>query len=83
MCVRCCAAFETETDRDDHMRSQEQCSVRDPPPRRNGFNASQRDQLKSRPKGYKLMSEPQKWRYVYKILFPEVDDADIPSPCMC
>jgi hypothetical protein len=80
-CLRCYKAFKRERDRDIHMRSTERCDVREPPPRTDGFDLSQRDQLKARPKGYKSMSETQKWHHVYLVLFPETEKADVPSPC--
>lgn len=46
-----------------------------------GFDAFQKEQLRSRPKGYKHMSETQKWCHIYTILFPETAPTDIPSPC--
>ncbi|KAK9774402.1 hypothetical protein AB5N19_06753 [Seiridium cardinale] len=79
-CIRCNSVFKSERERDAHMRSPEQCEVNEPPPRTHGFNASQKAQLKGRPKGYKQMSEPQKWRHIYMILFPETQDTEIPSP---
>ncbi|KAI1859822.1 hypothetical protein JX265_010271 [Neoarthrinium moseri] len=79
-CVRCYTAFKTDADRDAHMRSEEQCMIKERPARMHGFDPSQKDKLKSRPKGYKQMSEAQKWCHVYKILFPETEVAEIPSP---
>ncbi|KAK8123958.1 hypothetical protein PG999_003876 [Apiospora kogelbergensis] len=79
-CVRCFSAFKSEGDRDAHMRSQEQCEIKEPPPRTRGVSPSQRDQLRCRPKGFKQMSEHQKWRHMYMILFPETEEADMPSP---
>ncbi|KAJ2989203.1 hypothetical protein NUW58_g3592 [Xylaria curta] len=79
-CLRCYAPFDTEAERDFHMRSAEQCELRDPPAPIEGFNASQRVELKSRPRSLKSMSEPQKWRRVYLILFPGTPEIDIPSP---
>lgn len=62
------------------MRSEGQCEIKERPPRMHGFDPSQRDQLKSRPKGYKQMSETQKWCHIYMILFPETAITDVPSP---
>lgn len=80
-CLRCYAAFESERDRDAHMRSPEQCMLQPQPPYIDGFNASQRNEFKCRPKGYNLMTEEQKWRHVYLILFPDTEEQDVPSPC--
>ncbi|KAH6655829.1 hypothetical protein BKA67DRAFT_250466 [Truncatella angustata] len=79
-CLRCFAHFDTERNRDAHMRSTEPCEIREQPPHTNGFDASQRLDLKSRPKGYTKMSEPQKWRRVFLILFPKTNETEIPSP---
>lgn len=80
-CRRCYMSFETDMDYDAHMRSTDRCENRPPPEQTDGFNAMQKNRLRSRPKGYKSMSEAQKWRHVYLILFPETRESDIPSPC--
>ncbi|KAI1328946.1 hypothetical protein F5Y16DRAFT_138754 [Xylariaceae sp. FL0255] len=79
-CLRCYAAFNTEAERDSHMRSLTQCEIKQPPPPIEGFNASQRAKLKTRPRDLKGMSEPGKWRRVYSILFPDTPGDEIPSP---
>lgn len=45
-----------------------------------GFDAAQEDRLRSRKKakGIAEPSEAERWRDVYKILFPH---DDVPSPC--
>lgn len=80
-CPRCHEPFLTEFDRDSHVRSTERCEIREPPDGTGGFTTTQRDLLKSRKKGYKQLSEPQKWREIYLILFPDTESTDIPSPC--
>ncbi|KAI1324107.1 hypothetical protein F5Y16DRAFT_315966 [Xylariaceae sp. FL0255] len=79
-CLRCYMPFESEDDRNSHMRSSEQCELRQPPPSIAGFDSRQCDELKARPRDLKNMSEPQKWRRVYLILFPGTLESDIPSP---
>ncbi|KAJ8125719.1 hypothetical protein O1611_g7920 [Lasiodiplodia mahajangana] len=79
-CRRCYTAFNTEAEHDSHIRSFEQCEVQQQPCSIEGFNAGQRAELKSRPRGLKHMSEPQKWRRVYLILFPETSENEVPSP---
>lgn len=44
-----------------------------------GFNEAQEALLRS--KKALPQSEEQRWREVFKILFPE--DVEIPEPCMC
>lgn len=46
-----------------------------------GFDRRQREKLKDRKVKTKTMSEVEYWKAVYKILFPEVDEHLIPSPC--
>lgn len=46
-----------------------------------GFDDTQRDQLKKRTEKRNHPDKAQYWIAVYRILFPEVDDANIPSPC--
>ncbi|KAM4059848.1 hypothetical protein HRG_014153 [Hirsutella rhossiliensis] len=45
-----------------------------------GFDAAQERSLKSRKRTNPELSETEKWREVFKILFPHVLDNDIPSP---
>jgi hypothetical protein len=46
-----------------------------------GFDEAQERSLKSRKRPGRELSEDDKWRRVFKILFPHVSDDDIPSPC--
>ena len=43
-----------------------------------GFGIEERKLLKSR-RGLSELGEVEKWRAIYKVLFP--DDGEIPSPC--
>ncbi|WZH45850.1 hypothetical protein QYS62_006918 [Fusarium acuminatum] len=45
-----------------------------------GFDEAQERSLKSRKRSGRELSEDDKWRRVFKILFPHVLDDDIPSP---
>ncbi|KAI1323872.1 hypothetical protein F5Y16DRAFT_382503 [Xylariaceae sp. FL0255] len=79
-CLRCYTPFKTEEERDSHMRSAERCEVRERPSPIAGYTASQKIELKSRSRELRSMSEPQKWRRVYLILFPGTSESEIPSP---
>jgi len=48
-----------------------------------GFDADQKESLRSRKraKGNAELTETEKWRDIYRILFPHVEPDDIPSPC--
>jgi hypothetical protein len=46
-----------------------------------GFDAAQEKRLRSRKRAKPELSETGKWREVFKILFPDVEDGSIPSAC--
>ena len=61
----------------------EPCSLREMEPVE-GFDADQKTRLQSRKRAKgnaEAVSEIDKWRDVYRILFPHVESDDIPSPC--
>lgn len=64
----------------DHQRTNEPCPLREME-YVEGFDAAQERSLKSRKRAGQTLSEAEKWRRVFKILFPHVLDDDIPSPC--
>jgi len=80
-CHRCCEPFEVEEDLQLHARAPTPCQIREPEPI-DGFTQDQEKRLRSRKKkpGEEL-TEPEKWRAMYRILFPDVAEDDIPSPC--
>ncbi|KAJ3568924.1 hypothetical protein NPX13_g6257 [Xylaria arbuscula] len=78
-CMRCCECFESEQPCVDHQRTPVPCQLKDPEPIE-GFDADQEKQLKSRKKKSHIVSEVDKWRAAFQILFPHVLADDIPSP---
>ncbi|KAI1208013.1 uncharacterized protein F4807DRAFT_432828 [Annulohypoxylon truncatum] len=80
-CKRCGENFKRESYLDNHMREAEVCILQDLKPL-DGFDSKQEAKLRSRkkPKPPIKLSESDKWRQTYKILFPLVPDAEIPSP---
>jgi len=60
----------------------EPCSIQDME-HIEGFDDAQEKSLRARkrPKNNVELSEAEKWRGVYRTLFPHVDFGDIPSPC--
>ncbi|KAI8629959.1 hypothetical protein F5Y19DRAFT_65602 [Xylariaceae sp. FL1651] len=77
-CARCWECFEIEQSFIDHLRASEPCHLREKEPIE-GFDAKQEEQLKSRKKKQGAVSEVEKWRSVFRILFPHVLEDDIPS----
>lgn len=75
--MRCFAAFPVQSSLDEHLRQDVACEKRVESLLPEGFNAAQKELLKSRPRG----SEEDKWRGMYRILFSDDRDEDMPSPC--
>lgn len=46
-----------------------------------GFDKNQERKLKSKKRSLVYQSEEDKWKGVYTILFPDDNEADVPSPC--
>ncbi|KLU91484.1 hypothetical protein MAPG_10002 [Magnaporthiopsis poae ATCC 64411] len=83
-CPRCCERFEAEDELSTHARAPEPCEVREPE-LHDGFTQAQEKRLRSRKKdraggGAEDLTEEQKWRQMYQILFPDVRAEEIPSP---
>ncbi|KAF2790459.1 hypothetical protein K505DRAFT_364699 [Melanomma pulvis-pyrius CBS 109.77] len=78
-CRRCYTIFKAETLLDDHQRAIEPCTMR-PKEIIEGFDKLQHEKLRSRKKTRPEPNEEDKWRDVYRILFPSDDEASMPSP---
>jgi hypothetical protein len=46
-----------------------------------GFSQTQEKQLRSRKKAKADMTEVEKWYQAYRILFPDDDQENVPTPC--
>jgi hypothetical protein len=79
-CPRCQAVFEEVNVLTTHLREQPPCELSEETTIE-GFDEAQKEKLKSR-KNLNKMTENEKWRQIYKILFPDVAADHIPSPCM-
>ena len=81
-CNRCCATFGNESTLREHQRDIRGCEVTQNLPLE-GFDKDQENQLKSKKRSPNSAtgSEEDRWRAVYRILFPDDDEADVPSPC--
>lgn len=80
-CSRCYEEFESDSLLEQHVRKAERCAERERPPQEEGLNYNQEKSLKCR-KRIINTSEEEKWKRVYRICFPDVAEADIPSSCM-
>ena len=64
----------------EHQRDPKGCDIKDQVPLE-GFDKDQERKLKSKKRALVYQSEEDKWKGVYRILFPDDNDTDMPSPC--
>lgn len=82
-CPRCFEELETEEQLSNHLR-EGLCDTLDKEdrPEREAITNEQVEKLKSK-KDLKGLSEEDKWRKMYRIIFGLDEDAETPSPCEC
>lgn len=78
-CNRCCCTFSNEPTLREHQRDPHGCEIREQIPLE-GFDKDQERKLKSKKRTLVYQSEEDKWKGVYKILFPDDNEAHMPSP---
>ncbi|SCO91288.1 uncharacterized protein FRV6_15416 [Fusarium oxysporum] len=76
-CKRCFRIVKTEKELDAHLRQDPACEVVSPSREMPGIDNETKERLKSR-RGIQNISEEEKWKHMYKVLFPRTED--IPSP---
>jgi hypothetical protein len=79
-CRRCREAFEDDAGLELHSRALFSCQIQQVIAE-DGFDADQEKQLRSRRRIKADVTEADKWKYMYRILFPQIKEEDIPSPC--
>jgi hypothetical protein len=77
-CHRCCAIFKTESHLAAHQRLPQGCEVK-PAELPEGCSKEQEKLLRKRKRG--LGSEENKWKDMFKCLFPDDNPNMIPTPC--
>ncbi|ORY10733.1 hypothetical protein BCR34DRAFT_485248 [Clohesyomyces aquaticus] len=80
-CPRCYATFKSDHLLHEHQRADERCP-KQPEEFIEGFDKLQEKQLRSRKKIQPEPSEEDKWKEMYRVLFPDDDEALMPSPYM-
>ncbi|KAI3544303.1 hypothetical protein CSPX01_05755 [Colletotrichum filicis] len=78
-CPRCRSLFKTEAEVGTHLKAQTLCNVVQGEDSVEGFDAAQEKLLKSKKRRKGVETEEDKWREIFKILFPS--HRDIPDPC--
>ena len=79
-CVRCWHSFKTSEECEEHQRAPQACETRSRVIA-DGYDRDQERLLRSKKKPAVVQSESDKWKQVWKTLFPEDGDNDIPTPC--
>ncbi|KAK1485590.1 hypothetical protein CCUS01_03730 [Colletotrichum cuscutae] len=77
-CPRCRSLFKTEAEVGTHLKAQTLCNVVQGEDSVEGFDAAQEKLLKSKKRRKGVETEEDKWREIFKILFPS--HRDIPDP---
>ncbi|KAB2577221.1 hypothetical protein DBV05_g4033 [Lasiodiplodia theobromae] len=78
-CPRCYKVFKTQDDVNTHLRRPEDqmCARVQERPLTDGYNAAQAGMLRGRMRNRPL---EEKWKYIWRILFPADQDDEIPPP---
>ncbi|KAH6619092.1 hypothetical protein B0J18DRAFT_346597, partial [Chaetomium sp. MPI-SDFR-AT-0129] len=79
-CPRCWDVFKVDTQLQTHLQQDPPCSVQRNQMLQEGFTKEQEKRLRSRKKTHADMTDEDKWREIYTILFPDDDPNTIPSP---
>ncbi|KAL2158714.1 hypothetical protein VTH06DRAFT_4196 [Thermothelomyces fergusii] len=79
-CPRCREPFKEEDKLQAHLQQDPPCPIRQSRTIQEGFTKEQEKKLRSRKKTHADMTDEDKWREIYMILFPDDDPDTIPSP---
>ncbi|OCK96479.1 uncharacterized protein K441DRAFT_455207, partial [Cenococcum geophilum 1.58] len=79
-CPRCCRPFENDAALNKHHQALEGCELGQGEAIES-FNKEQEKRLRSRKRPALEQTEEDKWKEVYRILFPDYNLSTIPSPC--
>lgn len=81
MCPRCYRPFNDSDQVNYHLRNDIDCETRNIPDlSEEGCNEKKEKIPRKRNQGG---SDEDKWKDMYRILFPGVSESDVPSPCEC
>jgi hypothetical protein len=78
-CPRCKATYSTDGQLGAHLMEDERCAMRDDLQAPTGITKDQEQKLRIKTRAPDIC-EPEKWRNIYKSIFPDLDDSEIPSP---
>jgi hypothetical protein len=81
VCRRCHQTLQSDQSLSAHATAEPACPVRLERNYADGFDEKQKVLLKARTKKKDFQNQLEYWKGVYRILFPDVETASIPSPC--
>lgn len=79
-CPRCFEIFQNQTALEAHQRAAQMCEVRQKG-ETEGITQEQQIRLRSRVRYPRHYTEEDKWKQIYRLIFP--DQLEIPRPCKC
>src|SRR2546421_11452454 len=81
-CQRCWSSFKSDDDRDEHLRCEPVCAKKEMNPLKSidNIDKKQKAELKDKKRSRNFRSEEEKWKDVWRILFPDYPDSAIPVP---
>ncbi|GAB1316788.1 hypothetical protein MFIFM68171_06998 [Madurella fahalii] len=79
-CPRCWDVFKADSQLQLHLQQDPPCTIREKDTLHEGFTKDQEKRLRSRKKTHADMTDEDKWREIYMILFPDDDPSSIPPP---
>lgn len=82
-CPRCWEAFKADSQLQSHLQQDPPCAIQGNRTLQEGFTKDQEKRLRSRKKTHADMTDEDKWREIYMVLFPDDDQSLVPSPCEC
>ncbi|KAI1135739.1 hypothetical protein F5Y05DRAFT_421139 [Hypoxylon sp. FL0543] len=79
-CPRCNEPFDDAKDLGEHLRAEELCEKLDVVPALEGIDEATETKLKVRKKNCPGMTDEQRWKDIYMILFPKANPNAMPTP---
>ncbi|KAH6975822.1 hypothetical protein EDB80DRAFT_307382 [Ilyonectria destructans] len=80
LCSRCLVSYKNPSELLEHQRSPEACRVKSESNGGGKMTPAQRSKLRTKKRDNSLSTEEEKWGAIYRILFPGIARASIPSP---
>jgi uncharacterized C2H2 Zn-finger protein len=77
-CPRCWQIFQNEADVDSHLQRKQVCEIGEA---KSIERLDKTMEVRLRSRKRTTLSEVEKWKEVYRILFPDDSDDMMPSPC--